>query len=67
MKFVNSDFIRDSISNVCMILQDGVSYKFSHRSFQEYFAGVGVSKLDDQTQKKLLTSWAIEDGNHIAI
>ena len=65
MKFVNSDFIRDSISNVCMILQDGVSYKFSHRSFQEYFAGVGVSKLDDQTQKKLLTSWAIEDGNHI--
>ena len=66
VKFVNSDFIRDSISNVCMILQDGVSYKFSHRSFQEYFAGVGVSKLDDQTQKKLLTSWAIEDGNHIA-
>ena len=65
MKFVNSDFIRDSISNVCMILQDGISYKFSHRSFQEYFAGVGVSKLDDQTQKKLLTSWAIEDGNHI--
>lgn len=65
VKFVNSDFIRDSISNVCMILQDGMYYKFAHRSFQEYFAGIGVSKLDDQTQMKLLTSWAIEDGNHI--
>lgn len=66
MAFINSNFIKDSISNVCMISQEGINYKFAHRSFQEYFAGVGVSKLDDSTQKKLLTSWAIEDGNHIA-
>lgn len=66
MAFINSNFIKDSIFNVCMISQEGINYKFAHRSFQEYFAGVGVSKLDDSTQKKLLTSWAIEDGNHIA-
>lgn len=31
------DFIYDLINNLCLMYQDGLSYSFIHRSFQEYF------------------------------
>ncbi len=31
------DFIHDLINNLCLMYQDGPSYGFIHRSFQEYF------------------------------
>lgn len=63
-KFEDDAFIFDAISNICMLVQDG-EFRFTHRSFQEYFAGIGVSKLDDNKQKMILQAWLDNDYNNI--
>lgn len=37
MDVTADDFIYDLINNLCLMYQDGLSYGFIHRSFQEYF------------------------------
>ncbi|MBC2177740.1 NACHT domain-containing protein [Listeria booriae] len=58
----SSDYLLDLTKSVCMLIQDGLIYKFSHRSFQEYFAAVYTTQLNDTTQARLLKSWLKEDG-----
>ena len=53
-----TNFIHDVIHSVCLFIQDGTKIKFSHRSFQEFFAAFYVTKLPDNIQKKLLLSWS---------
>lgn len=55
--FSNDDFIEDLTSSVCMMVREGFSYHFIHRSFQEYFAAWRTSQLPDESQSKLLTYW----------
>lgn len=31
-------FVRDATGSVCVLVKDGLSYSYSHRSFQEYYA-----------------------------
>lgn len=50
-KVKEGDFLRDLTHAVCMLIKDGLNYKFSHRSFQEYFAAVYTTKLDDKFQE----------------
>ena len=38
IKFSSVDFLMDSKKSVCLIMEDGLKLRFSHRSFQEYFA-----------------------------
>ena len=47
------DYIQDLIVTVCVIYQEGIKYKFTHRSFQEYFAAVFINSRDDDLQKKI--------------
>lgn len=63
-QFEDDAFIFDAISNICMLVQEG-EYRFTHRSFQEYFAGIGVCKLDDNKQKMTLKLWLDDDYNNI--
>ena len=59
--FTGQDYLHDLTNSVCMLLHEGINYKFSHRSFQEYFAALYTTQLDDKTQKKLLTAWIKEN------
>jgi len=59
-KFKIEDFQEDLKSSVCMLIQEGLNYRFSHRSFQEYFAAWYTCKLPDNVQERLLTSWIKE-------
>lgn len=59
------DFIHDATSNACMMIQEGTDIKFAHRSFQEYFAAIGINQLEDSLQKKILIKWVKEDRNNI--
>jgi len=59
-KFRIEDFQEDLKSSVCMLIQEGLNYRFSHRSFQEYFAAWYTCKLSDNIQEKLLASWIKE-------
>lgn len=53
-QFDIDDFKYDLIHSVCLLIKDGNKYRFSHRSFQEYFAAFYTCKLDDEIQQKLI-------------
>ncbi len=55
--FSVDDFKEDLTSSVCMLVKDGLNYRFIHRSFQEYFAAWYTCKLTDKDQYDLLTDW----------
>lgn len=58
--FTVEEFQEDLTQSVCMLIKEGGEYRFSHRSFQEYFAAWYTCKLVDETQAKLLSSWIKE-------
>lgn len=58
--FTVDDFIEDLTLSVCMLVKEGLVYRFSHRSFQEYFAAWFTCKLTDDIQSKLLINWIKE-------
>lgn len=58
--FSAEDFQEDLTQSVCMLIKEGVVYRFSHRSFQEYFAAWYTCKLVDDVQAKLLSNWIKE-------
>lgn len=60
IKFMVEDFLEDLTQSVCMLVKEGLIYRFSHRSFQEYFAAWYTCKLTDDIQSKLLLSWIKE-------
>lgn len=60
IKFHIDDYEEDLVKSVCMMIKEGLVYRFSHRSFQEYFAAWYTCKLPDSVQHKLLTSWLKE-------
>ena len=45
--------IDDLINSVCVICKDGLNYRFTHRSFQEYFTAVFLKELSDESLKKM--------------
>ena len=55
--FKTEDFLKDLTDSVCMLVWEGLTLRFTHRSFQEYFAAFYTTQLDDQTQEKLIRSW----------
>ena len=62
------DCLQDLRRAVCMIIQDGETYLFSHRSFQTYFAAFFTAVLPDNKQHKLFETilqkeiyWSRED------
>lgn len=60
-EFNSIDFFHDLTNSVCMLIPEGLEYKFSHRLFQEYFTALYTTQLDDSRQKRFLKSWLQED------
>lgn len=60
INFMVEDFLEDLTQSVCMLVKEGLVYRFSHRSFQEYFAACYTCKLTDEIQSKLLLNWIKE-------
>jgi len=52
LKFKNNDFIQDMKLSIGLWVEDSGLYAFSHRSMQEYFASVFVSKISDSKNKR---------------
>lgn len=63
-KVQEEDFLRDLTNSICMLIKDGLNYRFAHRSFQEYFAAVYTSKLDDEMQKVIFNN-VFKNNNNI--
>ncbi|MBT9781791.1 NACHT domain-containing protein [Coprococcus comes] len=60
ISFKTDDFLTDLTQSVCMLVKEGINYRFTHRSFQEYFAAWYTCKLVDKDQVDLLTNWIKE-------
>lgn len=60
LSFTVEEFQEDLTVSVCMLIKDGLTYRFIHRSFQEYFAAWFTCKLTDHEQNKLLTAYLSE-------
>ncbi len=57
-----ADYLTDLRNVVCMIIKDGDIYRFSHRSFQAYFAAYYTSSaLTDEQQKQLFASLLFDE------
>jgi len=50
--FNSEHFLEDIKSGVSLVFLDGITYRFIHRSFQEYFTAYYLRNLDDDLQKK---------------
>jgi len=61
--FNSMDFLKDLTNSVCMLIHEGLDYRFSHRSFQEYFAALYTIQLDDSQQKRFLKLW-LQDNSY---
>ena len=56
-KVQEDKYLKDLQNAVCIIVEDGEMYRFSHRSFQAYFAACyTASILTDEQQRKLFES-----------
>lgn len=59
--FNPQNYIFDLVNSICVLYKDGLNYKFTHRSFQEYFAAIFLKELPDQDMGKIGTSLVKKD------
>ena len=57
------DYLKDLTNSVCMLIHEGLEFRFSHRSFQEYFAALYTVQLSDSQQKRFLKLW-LQDNSY---
>ena len=50
-------YISDLVESVCMLSLEGIEYHFVHRSFQEYYAALYISKLPDRDLRRLVNNY----------
>jgi hypothetical protein len=58
LEFNTNDFIDDALRAVCLLVEDGLSITFAHRSFQEYFVAQFLAGATSSTQEKLLKKYS---------
>lgn len=60
-----TDYLKDLRNVVCIIVEEGGEYRFSHRSFQTFFAACYTSEvLSDEQQKKVFAQCIVKTGGH---
>ena len=59
------DYIYDLVNAVCVLCVDGLEYKFTHRSFQEYFAALFLKELPDNSMSKAAIDLIKKDTNRV--
>lgn len=59
--FEPMDFLYDLVNSLCVLYKDGLTYKFTHRSFQEYFTAVFMKEASDKNMMKLGVSLVKND------
>lgn len=47
------DYIDDLVNSLCVLYKDGLKYKFTHRSFQEYFTALFLKELPDANMQQM--------------
>ncbi|GAB5525091.1 MAG: hypothetical protein Roseis2KO_29630 [Roseivirga sp.] len=58
-----SDFVKDIVTNVPLFSIDGVYYRWSHKSLQEYFAAQFIYLDSKANQENILLKMCFHEGN----
>ena len=61
------DYINDLRDSVCLLVEEGDTYRFSHRSFQAYFAACYTMGLSDEQQKKLFSQYCFSNSHVVSM
>lgn len=67
IEFNIKNYKDDLLASVCILMFDGIEYKYTHRSFQEYFTATYISMLSDKEQKCILKKIFREAPNRLII
>jgi hypothetical protein len=67
VKCKSSDFMHDLVECVCLVVQDGLTYAFAHRSFQEYFAAYCLARVNQRSYRKIVTTWGRRTGDQTVV
>lgn len=60
IQFSKKDCLADLIQAVCLLVRDGLEIAFSHRSFQEYFMVLYVSRINNpEKQKRFVEKYCV--------
>jgi hypothetical protein len=57
LDFDTTDFLTDSLQAVCLLVEEGLMFVFSHRSFQEYFVARFVRQTKPEIQERLISKY----------
>lgn len=60
-----ADFLRDLEESVCILVLDGLTFRFTHRSFQEYFSAYFISRAPPVALQLLLDDFAARRGDNV--
>lgn len=61
LNFEPGDFLNDLIHATSLFMEDGVEFKWVHKSFQEYFAAEYISRDSKELQGKMLVKISSEE------
>jgi NACHT domain len=50
----SSDFLLDLVESVCLLRRDGLTYTFTHRSFQEFFVAYCLARVTNAPAEEVL-------------
>jgi hypothetical protein len=58
LRYNSEDYLTDAIQATCLLLEEGLSIVFAHRSFQEYFAARFIADANSEIQAKLIHKYS---------
>lgn len=54
IEFDEDEYLKDLLQSVCLLIQEGFYYTFTHRTFQEYFTSFFIVNTEIDIRKKML-------------
>ena len=61
-QMIPDDYIDDCVNAICLLFRDGMEYRYTHRSFQEYFSALFLQSLTDDKMQRIGHEIISKDG-----
>lgn len=58
--------IDDLVNSICVLYKGGLNYRFTHRSFQEYFSALFLKELSDENLRKISIELIKKDAHRVS-
>ncbi|MFA6412768.1 MAG: NACHT domain-containing protein [Syntrophales bacterium] len=58
LNYDKTDYLKDALQAVCLLVEEGITIVFSHRSFQEYFTARFIAEAGSSFQPQLIQKYS---------